>query len=284
LDGDLVEEGKAQTKWSGGQNLNNLAPTLPPSWTREPLGTVVGDNVSPADPNQDISEQDPLYLAQIRKLQHIIKKLHIPPSSNAEKPVRVLEIGSGWGALAIRIAQQYPHVEIDTITLSSEQQVLAEKRIAMHGLENRIKVHLMDYRNMPSEWEGRFSRFVSIEMIEAVGREFLEEYWKVVDWAMEKKGAMGVVQVITLPEASELFWLCSCETVQLSIDIKRTRTIHPGNRFYSQMGALLPRDEEDLELIFSFVLSFRAALIFTRVRPAADISSHICKELTIHIV
>jgi len=60
---------------------------------------------------------------------------------------------------------------------------------------------LLDYRSMPKEWEGRFSRFVSVEMIEAVGREFLAEYWRVVDWAMEKKGAVGVVQVISIPEA-----------------------------------------------------------------------------------
>ena len=201
LDGDLVE---AQSKSSGGPNLKGLvvAPSLSPSSTdkslaHEPLRTAVGD-ASPAD-----QEQDPLYLAQIRKLQHIIEKLHIPPPSSTEKPVRILEIGTGWGSLAIRIAQQYPHTEIDTITLSSEQQVLAEKRIAMLGLENQIRVHLMDYRNMPPEWEGRFSRFVSIEMIENVGREFLEEYWKIVDWALDRKGGVGVVQVISIPEASE---------------------------------------------------------------------------------
>lgn len=63
----------------------------------------------------------------------------------------------------------------------------------------------MDYRNMPLEWEGRFARLVSVEMIEAVGREFMEEYWRVVDWAMMKKGAVGVVQVISIPEASGSF-------------------------------------------------------------------------------
>jgi len=203
LDGDLKE---TQTMWSGGQNLKRLvaAPPLAPPSSQDGLlahGSVV--SASPAERDQDISEQDPLYLAQIRKLQHIIERLHIPTHSNAEEPVRILEIGTGWGALAIRIAQQYPHAEIDTITLSSAQQVLAEKRIAKHGLENQIRVHLMDYRNMPPEWEGRFSRFVSIEMIEAVGREFLEGYWKIVDWAMEREGAVGVVQVISIPEASE---------------------------------------------------------------------------------
>lgn len=202
LNGDLREEKEAQTQWSGGQNLRRLVAATPLPLS-PPSDRSVVDDVSPVDIDQDISEQDPLYLAQIRKLQHIIEKLHIPPPNpeEPEKPVRILEIGSGWGALAIRIAQQYPYTEIDTITLSSAQQVLAEKRIAMHGLDKRIKVHLMDYRNMPPEWEGRFSRFVSIEMIEAVGREFLEGYWKIVDWAMERKGGVGVVQVISIPEA-----------------------------------------------------------------------------------
>jgi cyclopropane-fatty-acyl-phospholipid synthase len=65
----------------------------------------------------------------------------------------------------------------------------------------------MDYRNMPAEWESRFARFVSVEMIEAVGREFLEDYWRVADWALQKKDAVGVVQVITIPEANAYFAL-----------------------------------------------------------------------------
>lgn len=66
----------------------------------------------------------------------------------------------------------------------------------------------MDFRSIRSkpEWESAFDRFVSIEMIENVGREFIPEYWEIVDWAMkgEGKGAVGVVQVITMVEASEL--------------------------------------------------------------------------------
>jgi len=148
------------------------------------------------------TERDPLHIGQMRKLQHIVDKLRIPPPKESKEPVHVLEIGTGWGSMAILLAQQYPHVDIDTLTLSSQQKALAERRIASQGLSHRIRVHLMDYRNMPKEWAGRFARFVSIEMIEAVGKEFLEEYWRVVDWAMEKDGAVGVVQVITLPEAS----------------------------------------------------------------------------------
>ena len=67
--------------------------------------------------------------------------------------------------MAIRIAETVPDTTIDTITLSSQQLALAEERIAAAGLSHRIRVHLMDYRDMPSEWEHAFDRVVSIEML-----------------------------------------------------------------------------------------------------------------------
>ncbi|KAF8177838.1 CFS1-like protein [Pholiota molesta] len=194
LDGDLTSDKSIQSSWSGGQALKRVSLSVAPSPI--PDGDATPDSL----PSPTLIS-DPLYDAQIRKLQHIIDKLHIPTTTPGCAPMRVLEIGTGWGALAIRLAEQFAHVEIDTITLSSAQKVLAEQRIAARGLSGRIRVHLMDYRNMPEDWEGQFARFVSVEMIEAVGREFLEQYWRVVDWAMEKKGAVGVVQVISIPEA-----------------------------------------------------------------------------------
>ncbi|EDR13177.1 cyclopropane-fatty-acyl-phospholipid synthase, partial [Laccaria bicolor S238N-H82] len=141
--------------------------------------------------------EDELKTSQTRKLQHIIKKAGIRDGN------RVLEIGSGWGSMAMTIAQQYPNVTVDTLTLSVQQQSLAQDRIRALGpdIANRITVHLVDYRAMPAEWEGVFDRVISVEMIENVGHEFLERYWSVVDWAMKKKGGVGVVQVITIPEA-----------------------------------------------------------------------------------
>jgi cyclopropane-fatty-acyl-phospholipid synthase len=143
-------------------------------------------------------DQDELYEAQMRKIRHIIRK------ANIRKGHRVLEIGSGWGALAIE-AVRATGCEVDTLTLSVAQKELAEERIRNAGpeYEKRIRVHLMDYRSMPPEWEGSFDRFVSVEMIEAVGKEFLETYWRIVNWALKKHNATGVVQVITIPEASE---------------------------------------------------------------------------------
>ena len=117
----------------------------------------------------------------------------------------MLEVGTGWGSLSILAAQCVPDIKVDTITLSSEQHDLASSRIALAGMSDRITVHLMDFREMRSkpDWAGMFDKFISVEMIENVGNEFIEEYWSIVDWAMKPIKATGVVQVITMPEASE---------------------------------------------------------------------------------
>lgn len=152
------------------------------------------------------TEVDELYEAQMCKLDHIIKKAKIQEGS------RILEIGSGWGSMAIRIAQRIHGTTIDTITQSSQQQDLAQKRVAAQGLSNRITVHLMDYRSMPPEWEDAFDRVISVEMLENVGKEYYNTYWKIIDWALKPRTGAGVVQVITIPEAStfELSFVSCC--------------------------------------------------------------------------
>ncbi|KAL5501293.1 hypothetical protein ACEPAH_8553 [Sanghuangporus vaninii] len=154
-----------------------------------------------ATPNNElISESggvDELYEAQIRKIDHIIRCAKIQPGQ------RVLEIGSGWGSLALRIATQFPGTTVDTITLSVHQQSLACQRIARTGKEvsDRVRVHLMDYRAMPETWAGFFDRVISVEMVEAVGLEYLDEYFRVIDWALKPHTGVGVIQSITIPEA-----------------------------------------------------------------------------------
>ncbi|KZO99535.1 cyclopropane-fatty-acyl-phospholipid synthase [Calocera viscosa TUFC12733] len=135
----------------------------------------------------------PLERAQLRKLRHICNKADIRDGQ------RVLEIGTGWGSFSILAATLYK-CTIDTITLSEQQAALARERIARAGLQNCIRVHVVDYRNLPSNWEGQFDRFVSIEMMEHVGAEYMNTYWGMVDWALKKNGA-GVIQVSTIPDA-----------------------------------------------------------------------------------
>ena len=103
-----------------------------------------------------------LEAAQKRKFQMIMTKARIKPGD------RVLEFGSGWGGLAIEIARQYD-CQVDTLTLSIEQKRLADERILAHGLQDRVRVHYRDYRDLPPEWEKAFDVFVSIEMIEVCG-------------------------------------------------------------------------------------------------------------------
>ncbi|KAF8914886.1 CFS1-like protein [Mucidula mucida] len=174
LDGDLIS-GTDFGRFSGGHGLTRLNS----STTNVP----------------NILSDDTLFHAQMRKLHHIIRKAKIMPGH------RVLEIGSGWGSMAILITQTIPDTTVDTLTLSVEQQNLARQRVKAAGLQDRINVHLMDYRDMPEDWKGAFDRMVSIEMIENVGQEFMTTYWATIDWALKKKNAVGVVQVITIPEA-----------------------------------------------------------------------------------
>lgn len=184
LDGDFKNGTEDRGSWSGGEGLERIG--------SKRTNTSIPSMLPPLSP-------DSLHQAQLRKLHHIITKADIRPGN------RVLEVGSGWGSLAIE-AVRLTGCTVDTITLSVHQQVLAQQRIREAGFEDRITVHLMDYRNMPPEWAGAFDRFISIEMIEAVGREFLEKYWSVVDWALKGKGGVGVVQVITIPEPRKSVW------------------------------------------------------------------------------
>lgn len=76
--------------------------------------------------------------------------------------------------MSLLITSTIPGTTVDTLTLSTQQAELARSRATAAGLSDRIRVHLMDYRNMPPEWEGAFDRLVSVEMVEAVGKEYME--------------------------------------------------------------------------------------------------------------
>ncbi|KIJ40858.1 hypothetical protein M422DRAFT_173066, partial [Sphaerobolus stellatus SS14] len=150
------------------------------------------------DHEEDISNpsRESLEDAQMRKMKAILGKAKIQDGDN------ILEIGTGWGSLSI-LAAQTRDCTVTTITLSVDQMMLAVKRIAEAGLTDRISVHLMDFREilMNPEWKGAFNKFISIEMMEHVGKDFMEEYWKVVDYVLKEDSGVGVVQLTTLPES-----------------------------------------------------------------------------------
>ncbi|KZW02332.1 CFS1-like protein [Exidia glandulosa HHB12029] len=133
-----------------------------------------------------------LEAAQARKIHTILTRARVGPGS------RILEIGSGWGALSIAAAKM--GCTVDTVTLSVNQKNLAEERIRSLNLQDKIRVHLLDYRSLPPAFEHAFDAFVSIEMIEAVGYKNLPKYFNIVDWALKRDRSTAVIVSSTQPE------------------------------------------------------------------------------------
>jgi len=131
---------------------------------------------------------DTLEAAQQRKLDRIVEMLAL---SGGE---RLLEIGCGWGALAERLAREGCHVT--AITLSPAQLAYAQRRIAEAGLADKVDLRLQDYRDIV----GQFDRIVSIEMIEAVGRDYWPTYFAALSRSLTADGH-AVLQSITIDEA-----------------------------------------------------------------------------------
>ena len=103
---------------------------------------------------------------------------------------RLLEIGTGWGELAIRAARR--GAQVTSLTISTEQADLARERIATAGLNDRATVLLQDYR----ESSGRFDAVVSVEMIEAVGANHWDEYFATIDRVLEPGGRVGLQAIL----------------------------------------------------------------------------------------
>lgn len=132
--------------------------------------------------------------AQDLKLQYFIKAAKIKATDH------VLEIGTGWGSFAIA-AVRTTGCQITSLTLSREQKELAEERIAAAGFQDHIEVLLCDYRALPTPAEGLYDKIVSIEMLEAVGREYLDTYFERIHKLLKRDGGIAVFQCITMPES-----------------------------------------------------------------------------------
>ena len=136
---------------------------------------------------------EPLVQAQMRKLDRFILNARIKRTDH------VLEIGTGWGSFAIRAVEKTGG-RVTSLTLSRDQKELADKRIAAAGFMENIEVLLCDYRALPAPREGYYDKVVSIEMLEAVGREFLGTYFACIDKLLRPEGGIAVFQCITMPE------------------------------------------------------------------------------------
>ncbi|MFI1168792.1 class I SAM-dependent methyltransferase [Streptomyces sp. NPDC020801] len=127
-----------------------------------------------------------LATAQQRKIDRL---LHL---AGVRRGTRLLEIGTGWGELALRAAARGAHVT--SLTLSGEQRELALRRVRAAGLADRVRVELRDYR----EARGTYDAVVSVEMIEAVGAEFWPVYFRTLDERLAPGGRVAL-QTITMP-------------------------------------------------------------------------------------
>ncbi|WP_286911891.1 MULTISPECIES: SAM-dependent methyltransferase [unclassified Pseudomonas] len=124
--------------------------------------------------------------AQRRKLERICQHLELKPDEH------LLEIGSGWGSLAIHAALEYG-CRVTTTTLSAAQHTYTLQRVKALGLEQRVTVLLEDYRDL----RGRFDKLVSIEMIEAVGHRYLPAFFRQCAALLKDDGLM-LLQAITI--------------------------------------------------------------------------------------
>ncbi len=132
-------------------------------------------------------DQD-LYDAQKNKLEKLSSKLNIKDGS------KVLEIGSGWGAMAIHLAKD-KKCDVTTVTLSVEQKKLCKERFKKEGIEDKIDILLKDYRDL----KGEFDAIIAVEMFEAVGREYFHIFFKKCQELLKPSGVL-VLQVITIPD------------------------------------------------------------------------------------
>jgi len=172
--------------------------------------------------------------AQIFKIKTIIERAEIKSTDH------ILEIGSGWGGFAIEAAK-HTGCQVTTITLSSEQKTLAEERILAAGFKDKIEVKLIDYRHI----SGSFDKIISIEMIEAVGPEFLGEYFASISRLL-KPGGKAVIQGITIPDQRYARYCNGVDWIQ--------KHIFPGSHIPS-LGAIVEAISQRTNLLVYEVAS-----------------------------
>ena len=132
------------------------------------------------------NENDSLEVAQKNKYQKLINLLDVKDGN------KVLEIGCGWGGFSEYLAKNY-NVSIDCITISKKQFEFTKKRISDSGLNNKVNVLFLDYRDL----QDKYDKIASIEMIEAVGENYLGKYFETIKKSLKENGS-AAIQGITI--------------------------------------------------------------------------------------
>ena len=156
------------------------------SYSSALYGTELLDRGTFLEATPPEADAESLAQAQGRKIERLLDRTDVGAGT------RVLEIGTGWGELAIRAARRGATVR--SVTLSSEQLELAEQRVAAAGFSDQVSIDLLDYRAV----QGQYDAVLSIEMIEAVGHEYWSTYFSTIDRVLAPGGKVGI-QAITMP-------------------------------------------------------------------------------------
>jgi cyclopropane-fatty-acyl-phospholipid synthase len=181
--------------------------------------------------------------SQYAKYDRLARQLKIKSTDH------VLEIGSGWGGNAIFLAKKYG-CKVTSVTISKEQQKLAMERVHREGLSDKVSVIIQDYRKI----EGVFDKIVSIEMLEAVGHQYLETYFEKCQQLLKPDGIFAF-QVITSPD-------CRYDKLRNGVDWIQ-KHIFPGsllpsvaaiNKAINETGDLTLVDLKDMGLDYARTL------------------------------
>jgi cyclopropane-fatty-acyl-phospholipid synthase len=176
------------------------------------------------------ADTDDLQAASERKLKLICDKLQLSAADH------VLEIGTGWGGFAIYAASHYG-CHVTTTTISEQQFLLAKQRVAEAGLQDKIVLLKQDYRHL----QGQYDKLVSIEMIEAVGHQYYDTYFKKVSQLLKADG-VALIQAITITDQRY-------ESAVRSVDFIQ-RYIFPGSNIPSSTALLASMTRaSDLRLV-----------------------------------
>ena len=174
--------------------------------------------------------EESLAQAQERKNESLCNLLELQPTD------RVLEVGTGWGGWSIYAAGRYG-CHVTTLTISEEQYALAKQRVLVAGLAERIEVQLVDFRN----WHGTYDKIVSIEMMEALGHQYLPDYSRFIARSLAPEGLLAL-QFITCPDGRYSQFRRGVDFIQ--------KHIFPGSLLLS-----LNRVNEQLTRAGGFILS-----------------------------
>ncbi|MEK0267280.1 cyclopropane-fatty-acyl-phospholipid synthase family protein [Stenotrophomonas rhizophila] len=191
------------------------------------------------------SPEDTLEAASERKLARICEQLQLTAAD------RVVEIGTGWGGFAL-YAARHIGCHVTTTTISVEQYTLARQRVEAAGLQDKVTLLLKDYRDL----EGQFDKLVSIEMIEAIGAQYLDTYFATLTRLLKDDG-LALLQAITIEDQRY-------EQARRSVDYIK-RFVFPGS-FIPSINAIVAAKtrSSDLQLIGqldfgpSYALTLRA--------------------------